>query len=221
MFAQRINQTFLFWRNNLLPIFIVTLPFSLASVAIEHYWQGPIAVVDEQLKLNAEPMVATLILWALSTGALVAQLASIQAGQTKSLWFCLSVALRVGPLLLIANLLMAMAIGVGFMLFILPGIWLFARLSMTPFLLVLQQRTPISALKASFTMTEKHQLPLMLGMVVLTLGVFSLSGILSNLLVVTLALEESVALAIASPIYGLLSSLVTIFVFLFYLEPTE
>lgn len=221
MLALRFHQTLQFWKQNLWPLFIVTVPFSLASLAVETYWHSPFDVVDEQLSIHSGAMVASVLLWTLATGTLVAQLASIQSGKPQSFFFCLSVALRVGPPLLIASLLMAGAVGVGLMLFILPGIWLYARFSMLPFVLVLQQRNPLESLKASFQMTEKQQLPLMFGMVMLTLIVFSLSNMLTVLLLQIPDLGKETALAIAAPVYGLLSSLVTVFVFLFYLEPTE
>jgi len=70
---------------------------------------------------------------------------------------------------LIAVILAGLAIGAGFILFIIPGIYIAVRLSQTGFLIVDQKLSGIDALKKSWEITKGQSLSLFLLIVVFAL----------------------------------------------------
>lgn len=216
MFSLRFGETLHFWSKHLWPLFFVTAPFALINLLIQWKFGSPYSIVNEQVQLQPVSLSLLLLLWPLGTATLVAQLAAIHSGQPRSLGLCFIVALRVGAPLLLAGLIMAMATGVGLMLLILPGLWIYARLSMLPFVIVLENPAPITALKTSFNMSREHQWPLLFGLVFVTLLVFSITSIIMAALHAS-GLPGTAPQLLGALLYGLLNALTAIYVFRFYL----
>ncbi len=84
---------------------------------------------------------------------------------------------------LAASLLQGMAVFAGLLLFILPGIWLFARLCLATPLVATSQPDPIEALKRSWQLTDGQALKiigmlgvLVLGLLLVTIGIAGLGA---------------------------------------------
>ena len=56
----------------------------------------------------------------------------------------------------LASLLVGVIVGIGFVLVIIPGIWLACKLAFTPYLVVDRKMTVIEAIKESWRMTNGH-----------------------------------------------------------------
>src|SRR5690625_6490642 len=65
---------------------------------------------------------------------------SIQQGQAASLTQCVAASLRYATLLLFTYALLGSAVYIGLIALVLPGIWLYARLSQGPFIVMLEQQ---------------------------------------------------------------------------------
>jgi hypothetical protein len=158
-----------------------------------------------------------MLIWPLAEGSLVAQLAAIQAGNKHPFWFCFLIAIRTGPTLLLANLIMTAAMSAGFLLLILPGLWLYGRFAMLPFVLVLENESPLAALRKSFVRSHAQQWPLLGGMLFFGLLAFSLIDLLGTALASVSFLPGWAAPMLAALAYSLLGALKDVYVFRFYL----
>lgn len=94
------------------------------------------------------------------TGALIYQLARIEAGEPWSLQEGFVVGVRLWDKLLLANMISLLIIGAGFMAFILPAVIAYARLALVEFRIVLDGDGPWQALKNSYQMTRPFMLPI-------------------------------------------------------------
>jgi len=120
--------------------------------------------------------------------SLLGQLAAVRiaiddgtAGET--LGEILGTALRRLLPALAASLLQGMAVFAGLLLFILPGIWLFARLCLATPLVATSYPDPIEALKRSWQLTDGHSLRiigllgvLVFGLLLVTIGIAGLGA---------------------------------------------
>lgn len=233
MISQRLLETLRFFRRNLLSLFLVTAPFALLSQGIQ-WWQGDIVTADAegQIKsVNAIAILLVMLVQPFSDAALATQLGAIQNGRPRSLAECLLTAVTSGPFLLAAYLIVGLALitpllllapvmaaltpRIGAMIFAALSLWIFIRLSLTPFLVVLEGRDPLLAVKTSFMRTQPQQWP-MLGAVLLMalLAAFTLELLGQGIL--QLAGENPFSDGTLALLGGLAGALVMVMVFRFY-----
>lgn len=218
MFSLRFQETLHFWWHHLWPLFAVTAPFALLDLNIQWYLGAPYELLGtDQIQLNSTSLICTLLLWPLASATLVAQLGAIQSGRPQPLGLCLLVALRCGSLLLLGLLLTVAATSAGLLLLILPGLWIYARLSLLPFLLVLEGKSPLAACRESFRLSGEQQWPLLFGLCFVGLLVFSLTNLLMTALSSLAFLPGWAAPLLSTMAFGLFGALTDIYVFRFYL----
>lgn len=217
MISQRLLETLRFFRRYLLPLFAVTAPFALLSQGVQ-WWQGDFMVLNEDgqvQRINAITGLMMLLIRPFADAALVTRLGGIQQGRPRSLADCLLMAGATGPWLLIAYVLLGLATYAGFLMFILPGIWIYARLSLTPFLVVLERQDPIAAIKGSFQRTRSVQWYL-IGALMLVGLLAMVTAELIGLSLFSLAGRNPASEAAVALIAGLAGALVTVLLFRFY-----
>lgn len=215
MIGQRINESLRFWWGNLGALLLVTLPFALAGEGLQWAFGPIISGSAEQPTVNGAGAVAYLSLRPFAEGAIIAQLAAIQAGRARGLGDCLLFSLRMAPVLFIVYALIAVAVAMGWMAFILPGLWLYARLCLAPYIATLENRPITEAFRATLARTREMQWQI-LGSICL-LGIllmFILLGI-GGLLAGLLGDHAGTALVLAV-ITGLFGALINVLVFRFY-----
>lgn len=157
MVAQRLREVFTFWRNGLVPLLMVALPFSLISFAIQIGIEPPLIMDDDTIQVNWAVMSLIGLLYPIASGALIVQMAALSQHQVASFSQCLSHSLRYAALLLLAYVMLGSAVYLGLVVFVLPGIWFYARLSQAPILVLLEQKNAMEAIKESFRRTEHRQ----------------------------------------------------------------
>jgi hypothetical protein len=217
MFFLRFRETLHFWWHHLWPLFAVTAPFALISLNIQWYAGLPYELLGpDDIQLNSTSLTLLMLLWPLASATLIAQLAAIQSGKHQSLGLCLLVALRSGGALLLGLLLMAFATGTGLLLLVLPGLWIYGRLLMLPFVLVLEGKSPLAALRESFLLSRAQQWPLLFGYYFLTLALLSISSLLTDDLSGLAFLPDWAAPLLGAMLFGLFGSLTDIYAFRFY-----
>lgn len=215
MLADRLTEVFRFWRFSLLALLLVVLPFTFIGLGIQLAFGSPLDVSDEVLLINWPTLALLALLYPIASGALIAQLAAIQQGQAASLAQCAAISLRYAVILLFTYALLGSAVYIGILALVLPGIWLYARLSQGPFIVMLEQQNAIEALRQSFARTEQHQWQIMMGIMILAgviLLVTLLSAGLSQMVAGESPLGDIIHLLITAPVGILLD----IFIFRFY-----
>lgn len=238
MISQRLLETLRFFRRNLPALFLVTAPFALLGQTMQ-WWHGDLVVADAEgdiQSLNAATILLVMLIRPFADAALATQLGGIQNGQPRRLSDCLLLAATQGlwllaayliillamitPLMLLGPLAASLSPQAGSVIFMMLALWITARLSLTPFLVVLESRDPLEAVKTSFLRTRDCQWPL--------LGAMVLTGLLAA---VTLELLGQGLFGIAGENYfsegslallgGLASALVMTLVFRFYVLTRE
>lgn len=160
-------------RADLPRLFFLVAPFALLpAVAVELF--GPPAPTSVDNISNQQ------LLWRLAVPSLIAafgQLAAthlvLRGGDTPR--DALAAAMAVFPAYALAQLVGSLPVGLGLLLLVVPGLWLFARLLFLSGAVALAEPgTPFALLRRSWALSEGHGLQLTL---FLLLGLFGVIGI--------------------------------------------
>lgn len=167
-----LREAFHFSRQHWQPLFVIALLFSLPSTAVELLQREDSTLLSGTSGALMSGLLVCLGVIQFAT-AMVYIHGRVQ-GQTPRLGASVALAIsRLLPLLLV-NLLMGLAVGLGLMLLVLPGLFMAYKLLFGEFLLLFHQRSPLDALKDSYRLTTGKAalilppLSLWLGLVVLT-----------------------------------------------------
>ncbi len=215
--GQRILESLRFWWRNLAALLLVTAPFAIAGEFVQ-WWLGPaLEETDEQqIAVNAAGALALLALRPFLEGAVIGQLSAIQSGRARGLGDCLLFSLRVAPWLVPVYLLVLSLSYAGLLLFILPGVWIYSRLCLAPFITCLEGRAPLDALRQSVERTRGNQQWIIFVTVAMT-GIMVLFALLlcASLLQQTVGDNQTtgVLLAILTALGG---ALISVLVFRFH-----
>ena len=215
MIEKRIQESLRFWRHNLGPLLTVTLPFAIVGVLLQVWLGAPFVIVDETAQVNGAGVMAYLMLYPFAEGAIIAQLAAIQAGRPRGLADCLAFAVPIAPMLFIVYALIYLPTGMGLMAFILPGAWIYTRLCLAPYILALEKKSIGIALRDSLVRTAGDQWLMMLTLCVLVLPLLVVISGIQAVIGIVLG-DNLVATLLIAAISGLLLALVNVLVFRFH-----
>jgi len=187
--TQTFKQAFYFFQKNILQLLVYTFIIALVGIVLAQllvplFFGGMSAeqISIETIKPFAQLL--NLLVKPVYTGGLIALIYSLATKQGRSIINCLFAGIVRWPYMLIVNVITSMAIFAGLMLFILPGIWLFSRLFLVPYLVMLNNQTPLSAIVNSYNYTKAYSLTLLTDMaflVMLFISVFFVLGLLQLL----------------------------------------
>ncbi len=196
--TQSFKEAFYFFRTNILSLSayifsIGLLVILLAQLLVPLFFDGtsPENINHETLRPFVQVM--SLIIQPIYVGGLITLLFSLASNQKKGVFSCLLVGIKHWPYMLLANVITSFLIFTGFMLFILPGIWLFSRLFLVPYLVVLKKQTPFEAITNSYIYTKGYSMTILVDIVLLIiisflflliLSIFQLANIMLLLLFV-------------------------------------
>lgn len=222
--GQRILESLRFWWRNLAALLLVTAPFAIAGELLQ-WWLGPALeeAGDQQVRVNAAGALAILALRPFLEGAVIGQLAAIQSGQARNLRDCLLFSLRVAPWLVPVYLLVLSLSYAGLLLFILPGIWIYSRLCLAPFITSLERLPPMDALRQSVERTRGNQ-QWVIFLTIAMAGIMVLFALmLSATLLQQVAGENQTTGMILAIITALAGALISVLVFRFHVlnAPTD
>ncbi len=182
--TQSFKEAFYFFRTNLLSLSayifsIGLLVIVLALLLVPLFFSGtsPENMNHETIRPLAQVM--SLIIQPIYTGGLITLLFSLASNQKKGVFSCLLTGIKHWPYMLLANVITSFLIFTGFMLFILPGIWLFSRLFLVPYLVMLKKQTPFEAITNSYTYTKGYSMTILVDIVLLLIISFLFLLVLS------------------------------------------
>lgn len=158
--STRLGEIFFFFRSNILALLVVTLPFAIAASLIVHGLGEPIVADGKSFAVNSHSALLLSLLYPLALGAKVIAIHRLARGESIAFTALLADTLRAWPVLAGISLLMGLAVGSGLFLFIVPGIWCYARLGYAPILAVTEKLGVIASLTASWQRTQAQQLEL-------------------------------------------------------------
>ena len=174
MMTTTLKEAFYFFRHNLNPLLAYTLFVGILVVILPQFLNSFFTTevsVGEEGQQTIQPVVQimNLIIQPIYFGGLIVMIYSLAMGQAKSITNCLMSALIRWPYLFLANIITSVMIIGGFLLLIIPGIWLFSRLFLVPFLVLLKQQTPFQAIINSYQMTRGYSLTILTDIIFLVI----------------------------------------------------
>lgn len=161
-----------FWWQKLPSLMLAAAPFlvMLGTIAIafpqpmsETTGDGPAVIRWDILALSG-------LVYTFFEGAIIGQLLALHHGKSRGPGALMLFSLLLLPGLLLINAITYIALVTGLALFILPGIWIFVRLSLAPMILAAEQTRPLLAIRDSFQRTRPLQLGMMADVMLLLLG---------------------------------------------------
>ncbi|MGB2248260.1 MAG: hypothetical protein ACPH3N_11345 [Alcanivorax sediminis] len=203
MIGQRFREILYFWWRHLGPLFLVSAPFALATEMLQ--WAFGTAIVlpetpDGSLAVSTASLVLIMLIRPLAEGTVITQLAASRSGKPAGLLACMAPALLMYPALLATYSIIAIGVALGWLAFFFPALWVYARLSFAPYLVVLHRQNPLRAIRQSFTMTEAQQWPLLLVIVLVFLAYMLSSSIIAGMITGAVSHIAAASLLIALPI---------------------
>lgn len=151
-----LKDIFQFFRKNIWPISILTLAIEFPYILIQniHYFSNTSSEFSNTVGLIL--LMATLIIYPLSTGAQIALYAMIIRGTRIDLKKCVSQSRKHLFNLMVGSLIYIFLTFLGLLIFIVPGIIIAVRLSFYCFFIVLDDLKPADALKKSAQATKEY-----------------------------------------------------------------
>ena len=155
-----LKDVFQFFKKNIRPISILTLAIEFPYILIQniHYFSNTSSEFSNNVGLIL--LLATLIIYPLSTGAQISLYAMIIRGTKIDLKKCVYNSRNYLFNLVVGSLIYIFFTFLGLLVFIVPGIIIAVRLSFYCFFIVLEDLNPIDALKKSAQVTKGYTWPI-------------------------------------------------------------
>ncbi len=167
-----LKQAFYFFRRNILSLLGFALVIAILVILLAQILTPLFLGELKAEQINPEtirPMAQfmNLIIKPIYTGGLIALIFSLATGQGKTILNCLWLGVLRWPYMFMANVMTSLVIFAGLMLFVLPGIWLFTRLFLVPYLVMIDRQSPLNAMINSYQHTKGYSLTIFQDIVIL------------------------------------------------------
>lgn len=213
---KRIREAALFlhvYRRELLQFFVVFyLPVILVGLLVPGVESGG---EGQRPEIPMVALIFDFFYHPIYMGGLIYLMARIEAGKPWSLKEGFVVGVRLWDKLLLANLISLLIIGIGFMAFVLPAVFAYARLGLVEFRIVLDGDDPFQALKNSYRMTRLYMLPI-IGSTSILFMTFILLRLLIDQLAQTLGADPFLPFILDSLLTIVTMLMLTVLLFRFY-----
>ncbi|MCV6588855.1 MAG: hypothetical protein OIF57_07495 [Marinobacterium sp.] len=215
MTFEYLRQSLFFFRNNLGMIARIQLPFLVLFSLLGQMTVGTDMTSPEGRQAIALVMVANLLLMPIYQGATIAYLGSVIDNNPLSVGQSLAVGMARWRSLFLVYLLTGMAVFTGFMLLIIPGVFMMIRLFFADYACVIDKQGSNQALKSSWQDSSLYFWPLLNGLAPLALTLLVLQVGLGELLALDQPGNEWLSVPF-EVLTGLLGSALTVYGFRIY-----
>jgi hypothetical protein len=179
MTFEYIRQSLYFFRNNFKTLAIINLPFIILSyfifsqfdLSIEN--QTPQQLANTMLVISGFNLLFMPIYW----GASIVFMQSNMQKQRYSPSQCILASIKLWPKLLVVFFFYTLFISLGFMAFIVPGIYIGIRLSLADYICVTENQSAMQCFKQSWERTAQYFWPLFQGIAIISVGVLLLRSL--------------------------------------------
>jgi hypothetical protein len=211
----RLGETFSFFRVYARDIASFLLYATFPVIIIENFLSYYAAVYDLSPEIKTLPIFIHFMYQPIYTGGLIFMISRLVSGESWSIKESLLVGLGCWLNLLVVNVISSVLIILGLLAFIVPGLVIFARLSLAEFSVVLERLSPIDALLHSNRITRQFTWQI-IGSVVLLSALLISVKILINIIVATFSLKHIFVFMVSELIIIILWSNITILLFRYY-----
>jgi hypothetical protein len=211
----RLRETLTFFRIYVRDIGSFLLYATFPVIIIENFLLYYAALYNYSPEVKSLPILIHFLYQPIYTGGLIFMISRIVAGECWSIKESLLKGLGCWLNLLIVNVMSSVLIILGLMAFIVPGLIIFARLSLAEFNVVLEGLTPIDALIKSNRITKQFTWQI-IGSVVLLSALLLGVKLLINIMIANFAIRHLFVFMVSELITIILWSTLTILLFRFY-----
>lgn len=211
----RLGETFSFFRAYARDIASFLLYATFPVIIIENFLSYYAAVYDFSPEIKSLPILIHFMYQPIYTGGLIFMISRLVSGESWSVKESLLVGLGCWLNLLVVNVISSVLIILGLLAFILPGLVIFARLSMAEFSVVLERLSPIDALIRSNRITRQFTWQI-IGSILLLSALLIGVKILINIIITTFSLKHLFVFMVSELIIIILWSNITILLFRYY-----
>ena len=208
-------DSFRFFRNHILSILLIIVPVVFPIEMFRDHYAASLGGQEANLSSEFPVLLMGLLAYPIYAGGVIFFMASVISGNRLKVRSCWLLGLKYwGPFLLL-SLLLGMVTGLGFVLFIVPGVIALVRFSFAEFDLLLKGQSPLDALRRSWDTTRPHFWLILSGYLIIFAAFyvpyFGLIFVLEDLEV-----ELGIFEILLDSLYAVLSVLFTIFRFRVY-----
>lgn len=166
-----LKDTWKFCRTHLSAFALIILPFTVPLEIVSVVYHKSVEVGDSFL-MAAAPEMLYLLFYPIFGAGVVFYTVSAVDGHRLSASQAWNQGLRNWGRYFLLMAFLMVTVGLGFMLFILPGILLMAKLAFADFELLLQRKHPLDSVQSSWQQTTGHFWVLLQGGLVITAVVY-------------------------------------------------
>ena len=211
-----INQSIALFAENIKSLSYFLLPIIITYVTFTNIYFNSIDEETASFTLNFIPSIIGFPVHAFMNAGIIYLVSSKILSKEFKLKHCYTVALRHYLYILAAMLYMAIPIALGFLLLLVPGFYLFARLSLMECLIVLEGYKPVDALKESYYRTKEYVWQLLGAALIMTLILAAIDYIL-RIIMKDILFTNVVTSIITEVLLSLINTIPIILYFYFYL----
>jgi hypothetical protein len=208
-----LRQTLFFFRQHLLSLAAIQLPFLIVLAIANHMLIGSLIDTENpeaQMNAGFVAMLRLALLPFYLGGTIIYLQSVIDQRPVHPLTAILSSASSWGRLL-ITYILNAIAVSIGLMVLVVPGIYFGVRFAVADYACVLERKGPFSAMKGSWELTSDYFWLLFQGLALL-MGIL----FLANVMISRAFADQLVMMSLLSVVIDFLGVLVTIYGFRIY-----
>ena len=206
-----LKQSYFFLKANLSTLVSIQLPFILVLIFLK---QSLISDIEEGSNLQRELFMLTgldLLFVPIYLAATILFMQSVVEKKPISALQALLNGLSVWGRLFLTFLFSAIAISLGLMLLVVPGIYIGVRLALANMICVLDGKGPAAAMRSSWTFSEPHFWMLFKGLATIYGAIFA-----AELLIAPLVGTNSLVAMLCQAVLDFLNIFGTIFAFRIY-----
>jgi hypothetical protein len=208
--SQILSDVFFFYKKNLGALLAYIIPVSLVITTLSLFIANSFPTQDNLEHVKVLVMV-NFLLNPVYLAGFIFLLSALSNNKSISLLQCLGLGIYKWFVLFLVSILYGVLTGLGLFLFFIPGVWIFLRLILAPFLVVLNGLTPMEAISESFRLTEKE----FWNIAGTTILIFS-TIILLQQSIISFLPDTSIVTVVVSVVGDIFWSILTILWFRFY-----
>ena len=149
-------DSFRFFRNHLFSILLIIVPVVFPIELFRDYYAESLVGQEANLTSEFPVLLLGLLVYPIYAGGIIFFIASVVSGNRLNVRSCWLLGLKYwGPFLLL-SLLLGLVTGIGFVLFLVPGVIVLVRFSFAEFDLLLKGQSPVDALRLSWDATRPY-----------------------------------------------------------------
>ncbi|MFO8164399.1 MAG: YciC family protein [Thermodesulfobacteriota bacterium] len=208
-------EAFRFFRVYMRDIVTFLLYATVPVIIIENFISYYAIRFNFPIEVKHLPIILHFFYQPIYTGGLIYLISRVLEGENWDVKGCLLVGVRFWANLLIVNVISSVMIILGLFAFIIPGVFIFARLSLAEFCVVLDKLSPIDALYHSNKISRDFMWQIIISALLLLVILLGCQLVI-HLVIVTLSLENIVTFMVTELLIIILWSMFTVLFFRFY-----